>query len=749
MKTLVFAEKPSVGKDIARILGAARRGEGFLEGQDYVVTWGFGHLVSLGHPEIQNPAWQKWSLETLPMLPEDWKLSVLPSSRQQYENVAKLFNRDDIDQIINGADAGREGELIFRLVYQHCGCQKPIRRLWISSMTDEAIKHGFEDLRPGEKYDALAQAALCRSRADWLVGMNFTRAYTKRMNSMFTLGRVQTPTLAMVVNRHLEIQNFVPKDYWEVNAVFSDFSALWFNPEADEYPSRIDQSEKAKELANRLKGEVAAVHSVKKSKKKQSPPSLYDLTTLQREANSKYSMTAADTLATLQTLYEKRKVVTYPRTDSRYLSDDIFPTIEKRLASLPGQYDEYLGWLRKNRPTKDKRVFNDAKVSDHHAVIPTEKKVADTAGWPAEERNIYDMVVRRFLAVFYPDHEYLSTTVVMRCGKDNFKASGRVVTEEGWRALYPKRQQASEKAADKEADASAEDDDNEQSLPDLKKGDTRKIEDAVLLTRKTRPPAAYTEATLLQAMETAGKLVESEELRDAMKDSGLGTPATRAEIIEKLIRVEYMLREKKKLVPTPKGIKLVEVAAAEIKSPEMTGSWEKRLSDMARGKDDPEAFMGDIAAFVRAIVGQIKGARNLSTYSAPGQRPAADRSRVAREGANGDQRQRPPRSADAPATSSPSVVARKTFGECPACGKGQIIEGSRGFGCNRFKEGCNYVVWKEFYGKKLTQSAIDLLIQGRTTRLIKGFKLEDGRVVAGRLSMKEDRSGIELLLAKE
>ncbi|HAE38288.1 MAG TPA: DNA topoisomerase III [Candidatus Riflebacteria bacterium] len=740
MKTLVFAEKPSVGKDIARILGAGRRGEGFLEGQDYIVTWGFGHLVSLGHPEVQNPAWQKWSLDTLPMLPQTWKLSVLSSSQQQYDNVAKLFNREDVGLIINGADAGREGELIFRLVYQHSGCNRPIKRLWISSMTDEAIKHGFDDLRPGEKYEPLAQAALCRSRADWLVGMNLTRAYTKRLNSMFTLGRVQTPTLAMVVNRHLEIQNFVAKDYWEVNAVFSDFSALWFDPEADEYPSRIDVADKAKELADRLKGTQAVVHSVKMTKKKQSPPSLYDLTTLQREANSKYSMTAADTLAVLQTLYEKRKVVTYPRTDSRFLSDDIFPTIEKRLATLPAQYDEYLGWLRNNRPTKDKRIFNDAKVSDHHAIIPTEKKVTDTSGWPQAEINIYDMVVRRFLAAFYPDHEYLSTTVVMRSGKDNFKATGRVISEEGWRVIYTKRQQTVEKTSDKASEPGVEDEENEQSLPDLKKGDIRLVEDAVLLTKKTKPPAAYTEATLLQAMETAGKLIESEELRDAMKDSGLGTPATRAEIIEKLIRVDYMQRDKKKLVPTPKGIQLVEVAASEIKSPEMTGSWEKRLSDMARGKEDPDAFMGDIASFVSTIIEQIKNARNLHSSTAVPRRPSAS---SARPEAKTEAR---PATSAAPAK---APIVRQTFGECPACGRGQIIEGARGFGCNRFKEGCNYVVWKEFYGKKITQSAIDLLIQGKTTRMIKGFVLEDGRTVAGRLSMKEDRSGIELVVVKE
>jgi len=714
MKTLVFAEKPSVGKDIARILGASRRGEGFIEGDNYVVTWGFGHLVSLAHPEGQNPAWQKWTLENLPMLPEDWKLTVLSSSKQQYDNVSRLFNRADIDLIINGADAGREGELIFRLVYQHSGCKKPFKRLWISSMTDEAIKHGFADLRPGEKYDPLARAAECRSRADWLVGMNLTRAYTKKMNKMFTVGRVQTPTLAMVVNRHLEIQNFVAKDYWEVNAAFDDFSATWFDPENSEFPFRIDAKEKADELLRRIAGTKARVHSAKKTNKKQAPPSLYDLTTLQRDANSKFSMTAADTLAILQTLYEKKKVVTYPRTDSKFLSDDIFPTIEKRIAALPGEYDEYLGWLRDNRPKKDKRVFNDAKVSDHHAVIPTEKKVVDTSSWSQAEKNIYDLVVRRFLAVFYPDHQYLSTTIIMKSGTDNFKATGKVVQDEGWRLLYAKKGGA----VDKTTDALTENEESEQSLPDLKKGDERLIKDAILQTKKTKPPAAYTESTLLQAMETAGRLIESDELRDAIKDSGLGTPATRAEIIEKLIRVEYMLREKKKLIPTPKGIQLVSVAASEIKSPEMTGQWEKRLADMARGKESETKFMEDIAGFVCQMVSQVKKGRTQSPANVVRSSP-----RIARP-----------------------VVERKVYGQCPACGKGSIIEGTRGFGCNRFKEGCSYVVWKEFYGRKLTQTAIDLLIAGKTTRLIKGFVTEDGQNVAGKLRMNESRSGIELII---
>ena len=720
MKTLVFAEKPSVGRDIARILGANNKGKGFQEGNNYIVTWGFGHLVSLGSPEAQNPVWKKWSLDSLPMLPQKWVLSVIPSASEQFRTVAELMKREDVADLINAADAGREGELIFRLVYQHAECKKPFKRLWISSMTDEAIKDGFADLRPGEKYDNLARAAEGRSQADWLVGMNFTRAYTKKHNEMLTLGRVQTPTLAMVVNRHLEIQNFVPKDYWEISASLGDFSAIWFNPDAAEFPTRIDDQQRAEKLAENLKGVKAKIGSVKKSKKKQPPPFLYDLTTLQRDANSRYGMTAADTLAVLQNLYEKKKVVTYPRTDSRYLSNDIFPTIERRLASLPGEYGQYLDYLRTNRPKKEKRVFNDAKVSDHHAIIPTEKKVADVSSWPRNEQNIYDLVVRRFLAAFYPDHEYLSTQVVVKADEESLKASGKVITAEGWRVLYPKKGQAEEKKIDPEG----EDEENDQSLPDLKKGDQREIVNTELLTKKTRPPAAYTESTLLQAMETAGRLVEDEELRDAMKDCGLGTPATRAEIIEKLIRVGYMTRDKKKLVPTPKGIHLVSLAEPEIKSPELTGNWEKRLADIARGNDSAGDFMHDIADFVETVVKSIRQSRS-----------------VARPGVS-----RPPRIAQAAPASRP---ARPTFGVCPACGQGQIIEGIRGFGCNRFKEGCNYVVWKEFHGKKLTQPAIDSLIAGKTTRTLKGFVLEDGSTVSGKIAMNKEKNTIELIVEEK
>lgn len=750
MKTLVFAEKPSVGKDIARILGATNRGNGYLEGKDYIVTWGFGHLVSLGHPEVQNPSWKIWNMNILPMIPKEWKCVVLPDSKEQFNNVAKLFNRTDVDTLINAADAGREGELIFRLVYNQCGCKKPFKRLWISSMTDEAIKSGFEDLRPGENYDNLAKAAICRSRADWLVGMNLTRAYTKKLNTMFTLGRVQTPTLAMVVNRYKEIINFVPKDYWEVESVFDDFSAMWFNPKAEEYPTRIDSLEQATNLSERIKGKTTTISSVKKTAKRQSPPALYDLTTLQRDANSRYSMTAADTLSTLQGLYEKRKVVTYPRTDSRYLSDDIFPTIEKRLAGLPPEYSSYLGYLRKNRPKKDKRIFNNAKVSDHHAVIPTEKPVKDMIGWSSNEKKIYDLVVRRFIAVFYADHQYLSTTIIAKIDDDSFKATGKVVTDEGWRQLYPKK---ATNTNEKATDSNSEDDENIQTLPELKKGDTRTVINSNLLTKKTKPPLAYTEATLLQSMETAGKMVEDEELRDAMKDGGLGTPATRAEIIEKLIKVGYMIRDKKKLIPTEKGINIVDNAENEIKSPDLTGKWEKRLADISHGKDNDKDFMDDISVFVTKVVDKIKSSNKLSDLATTINKTYGGRNKPLKTKENDNINTTPKTPSVIKPTkilkdnqsNAKTTLTREIIAPCPACGIGGIIKGHTGFGCNRYKEGCHYVIKKEMYGKKLSEAAIKNLIEGKPTRTMSGFKLEDGTVVSGKLKMKEDKSGIELV----
>ncbi len=771
MKTVVFAEKPSVGRDIARILGARQQGRGFLEGPEFIVTWGIGHLVSLAEPKVQNPAWTRWSLQDLPMLPSNWALNVLPATQDQFETVKSLFLRKDVGQVINAADAGREGELIFRLVYRVTTCDKPVQRLWISSMTDEAIREGFEKLRPGKDLDDLACAADCRSKADWLVGMNFSRCYSKKFDVMLTVGRVQTPTLAMVVKRHLEIRNFKPSDYWEIQADLGSFSAMWFDPAEKDHPTRISDKSLAEKIAGELKTSTAVIKSVTKTKKKLPPPLLYDLTTLQREANSRFGLTAAQTLSIAQTLYEQKKVITYPRTDSRHLSDDIFPTVKRRMGALPPDFHQILTPLTQREIPKPKRVFDSSKVSDHHAIIPTEQKPHGFDSWRKEERNIYDMVVRRFLAAFYPDHEYLSTSVTALAGGHNLKASGRVPLVIGWKSAY-ERGEASDKPAD-----SSEEGEEDQSLPELKNGDSFPVEESKLLTKQTKPPPHFTEAALLQAMETAGKLVEDEELRSAMSDCGLGTPATRAEIIEKLIRVEYMVRDKKRLTPTDKGIRLISLAAPGITSPELTGSWEKRLADIARGKAEGPQFMTDIAAFVSRIVSEVKAlsggtvsfpqpsdqGRQPPVGRKPGPRPAASsqaHSEPARKGPARAQKTAPKGTATAPTppdaagkgpapTGSPTsppvpIAQRPSFGVCPACGKGRIIEGNRGFGCDRFREGCSYVVWKEFMGKALSETAIKQLIGGRPTREMKGFRREDGTVVSGKIRMRADRKGIEL-----
>ncbi|NLM17485.1 MAG: DNA topoisomerase 3 [Candidatus Riflebacteria bacterium] len=717
MKVLVFAEKPSVGKDIARILGAKRRSDGYIEGDNHIVTWGFGHLVALGMPEQQNPAWKRWNLYDLPMLPEKWALSVLPSSKEQFYKVKSLFNRDDVDYIVNAADAGREGELIFRLVYELSGSTKPFKRLWISSMTDEAIKEGFSSIKEGAAYDNLASAAVCRSRADWLVGINFTRAYTKKHNSMLTVGRVQTPTLALIVNRQKEIDSFVPQDYWEVEAVFEKFKALYHNPKNKDYPSRLDKQEEAEAIAKLIEGKDALVKKLSVTSKKQAPPFLYDLTSLQREANQKYGLTAAKTLSILQNLYEKRKVLTYPRTDSRYLSEDIFPTLKNRMASLPAEYSEFLKYFEKVKPKKTKRVFNNSKITDHHAIIPTEKNAKDMRNWSREEQDIYDLVARRFIAVFYPDYIYKSASLILSIEKLEFRTGGQTPVDDGWRKVEPPAKRTA-----KQDEGGAE-----QEIPDLKKGDTLKVEGSGLLSKKTRPPARYTEASLLQTMETAGKLVEDEELRDAMKDSGLGTPATRAEIIEKLVKMEYVNRDKKSLVPTQKGVDLITLVSPSITSPELTGAWEKRLSDISKGQDSEKGFMQDIAVFVTNVISDVK--------TAPGSSFAAYSDRT------GNVVKESPRRVKK--SSGKRIEDCEVVGVCPLCKKGQIIEGNKGYGCNRFREGCNYVVWKEYYGKKLTKTALKALIEGKATQKLSGF-IVDGKKVAGRLQFSSESGKIEL-----
>ena len=595
MMKLIVAEKPSVARDIARVLGVSNRGEGYLYGDGYVITWALGHLVSLCEPGEVNEKWQKWCMSDLPMLPETIPLKVLPDSKQQYAVVKKLLCSSKIDSVICATDSAREGELIFRNIYELSGCTKPVERLWISSMTDAAIRQGFNSLKPSSCYDALYESARCRSVADWLVGMNASRAFSLRYNAHLSIGRVQTPTLSLIVKRDLEIEHFVPKDYWEIRADFGDYEGLWINPETKETRAEC------KELAERVKSEcikqAAEVIQSKREVKRVPPPQLFDLTSLQREANARYGYSADKTLKLAQALYERHKVLTYPRTDSRYLPDDMKPKVEKILTRLPEPYASFTAAPEMNLSMHTKRFYDNSKISDHHAIVPTEK-IVNLSSLTDDERNIYDMVTRRLIAAHYPNYEYEAASVLTRVGNHTFRSTGSMPLQAGWKKLSTN-------------DKSKK---SENMLPHLSEGDTRKVEKLSLKACKTKPPEAHTDASVLSMMENAGRDIEDEALREQLKDSGLGTPATRASIIERLIQVGYAKRSGKKLISTEKGRKLIAVVPEQISSAATTGKWERALSAMA-GFDDitqrrakSERFLSGIDRFAVFLVDAAKSA---------------------------------------------------------------------------------------------------------------------------------------------
>ena len=574
----VLAEKPSVARDIARVLGANTPGKGCLKGGGYVVTWAVGHLVTQVNPEEIDARWKTWRQDTLPMLPENIPLKVIAQSRDQFQCVKTILNAPQVDSVICATDAGREGELIFRRIYQMAGCRKPFRRLWISSMTEEAIQEGFANLRDGADYDGLYASALCRSDADWLVGMNGSRAFTLRYDSLLSVGRVQTPTLSILVKRALEIRNFVPENYWEVQADFGGYRGTWIDKDGK---TRIPDEKTAKEIVSAVTGREGEVLEVSTERKRVPPPLLYDLTTLQREANARYGFTAQKTLNLAQALYEKHKLLTYPRTDSRYLSHDMRLKVQGILKGMPEPLRALV--LSPDRAVDPgKRVYDDAKLTDHHAIIPTGRR---PGALTADEQKLYEMVARQLIAAFYPDMEYDAMSAVTGVGEHKFLSRGRAVIAQGWQAANPPLRSKPKKGEE------------EQALPQLQKGQRVPVKSAKAVAKKTTPPSPYTENTLLAAMENAGKFVENEELRRQMKERGLGTPATRAAIIERLIAVDYVRREKKALIPTDKGIRLIAVAPEQLSSPETTGRWEKGLSDIAAGKMDPNRFMQSIRRY--------------------------------------------------------------------------------------------------------------------------------------------------------
>ena len=652
MQTLVVAEKPSVARDIARVLGAGAKGEGCLTGSGYVVTWALGHLVTLKEPQELDARYTRWNADDLPILPQRMETKVIKKTRSQFLIIKKLMNDAQTEEIVCATDSGREGELIFRYIYEQAGCRKPVRRLWISSMTDEAIRAGFDSLKPASQYDALYHSARCRADADWLIGMNATRAYTLRYGVLLSVGRVQTPTLSMLVKRRREIDSFVPETYYTVRADFGDYKGVWINAKGEK---RIDSGEQAQAVAARVKGREGKVVEAVREHKTERPPLLYDLTTLQREANAQFGFTAKKTLATAQKLYEQHKLLTYPRTDSRYLSHDMLGKVQKTLGSYEGELEEIGRQALAFGVTLTPRVFDDAKLTDHHAIIPTGRR-ASGLSLTADEAKLYDLVARRLAAAFYPNTEYDAlravTAVCTEGTEDRFLSTGKAVTQEGWKAVYRGMR---EKRRTK--------DEEEQSLPALAQSDLRLCRAAGVKQEQTKAPKEHSDASILSEMEHAGRQIGDEALREEMKDCALGTPATRAAIIERLIEVGYVRRSGKNLIATEKGIHLIEAVPPEIASPETTGRWERALAEIARGKDGEQRFREGIARLAAFLVAQAKEAPDVA---------------FAQEETRG--RAKKPRDLGL---------------ACPLCSKGKVAENSKSFYCTRYRDGCTYTVWKD------------------------------------------------------
>ena len=599
-KSLVLAEKPSVGREIARVLGCRKGGEGYLEGDRYVVTWALGHLVTLADPDVYEKKWEKWDMETLPMLPQNMKLVVIPQTGRQFRVVQGLMKRGDISDLIIATDAGREGELVARWIMAKAGWKKPTRRLWISSQTDRAIKEGFQNLRPAAEYDNLFRSAQARSEADWLVGLNVTRALTCRHNAQLSAGRVQTPTLALIVKREQEIRNFVPRDFWGLRLRAGGFNATWRDKNNN---SRTFDKALAEKIAAQCQNGEAVITQVRKMRRQTPPPAAYDLTELQRDANKKYAYSAKETLNIMQSLYEQHKLLTYPRTDSRYISDDVVATLPERIkAVMVENYKPFAQEIMRNRPLKTKYLVNNAKVTDHHAIIPTEES-PELWRLSGPERNIYDLVVRRFLAVLLPPMEYEEVDLSLNVNGNTFTAKGRIVHTAGWKAVYDR------------SFSFDEEEEETQSLPDLKQGQRLKISALQVTAGKTPPPPRYTEATLLTAMEHPNTQVEDKELRKILEQtSGLGTPATRADIIEKLFSAFYIERRGKELVPTSKGLQLVELAPEDLRSAALTAKWEDRLSRIAKGQERDSKFIEEMRSYATKLVSAVKASDAKYTH---------------------------------------------------------------------------------------------------------------------------------------
>ncbi len=599
MKSLVIAEKPSVGRDIARVLGCKKQEGASIEGSRYIVTWALGHLITLADPEDYDKSYKEWKLDVLPMMPDHMKLVVIRQTAKQFQTVKNLIFRKDVREIIIATDAGREGELVARWILEKAGAKKPVKRLWISSVTDKAIREGFSHLKDGREYQNLFDAASARAQADWLVGINATRALTCKYNAQLSCGRVQTPTLAIIARREEEIRQFKPKEYYGITALAAGVRFTWC--ESKSKSTRTFSRDKAEDIASSLKGKSLTIAAVEKTKKKKQAPGLYDLTELQREANRRFGFSAKETLNIMQRLYEHHKVLTYPRTDSRYIGTDVVETLKERLkACAVGPYKKLAGPLIM-KPLKTNASFvNDKKVSDHHAIIPTEQFV-QMEHMTNEEKKIYDLVVRRFLAVLYPPFEYEQTSVTASAAGETFIARGKTIRSQGWMEVYEQKGDYEEETEEKEI--------REQSLPELKEGDRLPLTRIDVTSGKTKPPAYFNEATLLSAMENPVRYMESQDAKAAKtlgETGGLGTVATRADIIDKLFGSFLMEKRGNDIVITSKARQLLSLVPEDLKKPELTADWEMKLSRIASGSLKKETFLKDIRSYTRDIIDEIK-----------------------------------------------------------------------------------------------------------------------------------------------
>ncbi len=705
-KTLVIAEKPSVGRDLTRVLpGPFQKQEGYLEGPEHIVTWAVGHLVQLADPDEYGDRFKKWRMADLPIVPEHFKLVVRDErSKKQMNVVKRQLGRDDVDLVVNACDAGREGELIFAYLYEKAGGRKPVKRLWLSSMTRDAIENAFARLRDGSELATLEAAARSRSEADWIVGMNATRAATIRLRSSFdgavSLGRVQTPTLAILARREQEIRAFEPEPYWVVDAVFDPVSGERGRNYEGRYHDganpRVKSAEQAAALVAACEGQSGEITRLEKSERKERPPLLYDLTSLQRDANSRFGFSARRTLAAAQRLYEEHKALTYPRTNSRYLTGDMIGEI-KPVARLVGGQREYAAasrYVLSLDVLPLARVVDDSKVADHHAIIPTRAERHPVEKMNDDDRRVYDLVVRRFLAIFHPDAVFENTRLETTVATHVFRTRGRLMLVPGWRGVYGE-------TADVDGARSDDDEGREQQLPKLDQGERARVEEIASVQKETKPPRRYTEGALLAAMETAGKLVDDEELREAMKDSGIGTPATRAAIIERLLQVGYLERDGRALIVTEKGMNVIRLLGEHaLTSAGLTGEWEHRLAKIETGEDSREAFMGDIVKFTESTVSELDS--KLKDVRIP----------------------------------------RANLGPCPVCGR-DIVENRKGYSCwSREDPGCGFVIWKSKAGKQLPVAvARELIKTGRTERAVTGFKGRSGKSFRARLALAQSDEG--------